>query len=896
MNKTYRSVWNETTGTWVAVSEQSVARGKQKNSRLRSFRILATIGVGTVGGMVSSSVFASQLCTTDVNGGNQEAMSAASKSLIQGCQGLPVTGHDIGMLEAQSSMVYVDGTTGTVNFRATASGPTLTINSAGNLKNLTAGVVNGSSKDAINGSQLFGLASSVATDLGGGVSANADGSVTAPKYVVAGGTYSNVGSALAALSAGGKQDAVLYDSSAHSSVSLGGASATAPVALLNVANGAVNASSTDAVNGAQLYGVSSSITSINSDVTRIHNTLTTAGWGAQSASSNPAAYPFGGFIMDADGNVSNPAVLYTPNTTGTANAQIVLDPGKGNSLYFVNGDRSQGYLPKGTIISNVADGIQDTDAANVGQVYEIVSSSSGGSKDRLLLSASTANNANGGSGVNSTGLNQSYTTAAYYAQVAGLADNSGSQGPSDAARASGAGAIAIGSNAYTHAANGVALGVQAYASAKDGVAIGAGSVANESNTVSVGNDGKSSYVAYDANGVPFTIQNEANTRRIVNLAAGQDDTDAVNVSQLRSVASALGGGAGINAAGGFIAPSYMVGGATVNNVGDAITNLDNRVLKNTADISTLAASMNPAAATSATSSGTERGAVAIGSLAPANPISVGVGGVGDTSTTDSNAVHYDSADHSTVTLGGTSGGNVSLSGLQNGTLSAQSTDAVTGQQLYATNEQVANINQAVQNLSTAGSTAISVNSTSNAASASGTQSVAVGGGAVATGSNATAIGDTANASATNSVALGANSVANRDNSVSVGAAGSERQIVNVAAGTQGTDAVNLNQLNTAIAQQSSAIGQQISNLQGSINTVSKNAYAGVAAAMAMPNLTPSGPGRTVVAAGGGYYMGGSAAAVGVTYRSANMHWLMSGAVSVTSTGNPGVRAQVGYEF
>jgi hypothetical protein len=33
--------------------------------------------------------------------------------------------------------------------------------------------------------------------------------------------------------------------------------------------------------------------------------------------------------------------------------------------------------------------------------------------------------------------------------------------------------------------------------------------------------------------------------------------------------------------------------------------------------------------------------------------------------------------------------------------------------------------------------------------------------------------------------------------------------------------------------------------------IAKNAYAGVAAAMAMPNMTPSGPGKTVVAAGGG---------------------------------------------
>src|SRR3546814_16396454 len=46
----------------------------------------------------------------------------------------------------------------------------------------------------------------------------------------------------------------------------------------------------------------------------------------------------------------------------------------------------------------------------------------------------------------------------------------------------------------------------------------------------------------------------------------------------------------------------------------------------------------------------------------------------------------------------------------------------------------------------------------------------------------------------NSVALGANSLADRANTVSVGSAGAERQITNVAAGTEDTDAVNLAQL------------------------------------------------------------------------------------------------------
>lgn len=41
--------------------------------------------------------------------------------------------------------------------------------------------------------------------------------------------------------------------------------------------------------------------------------------------------------------------------------------------------------------------------------------------------------------------------------------------------------------------------------------------------------------------------------------------------------------------------------------------------------------------------------------------------------------------------------------------------------------------------------------------------------------------------------------------------------------------------------------------------------------MAMPNQTPSAPGKTVVSAGAANYKGYSAVAAGVTYRSANGH-------------------------
>lgn len=223
-------------------------------------------------------------------------------------------------------------------------------------------------------------------------------------------------------------------------------------------------------------------------------------------------------------------------------------------------------------------------------------------------------------------------------------------------------------------------------------------------------------------------------------------------------------------------------------------------------------------------------------------------------------------DGTVVDVTGTAGAR-QVTGVAAGELSAASTDAVNGSQLYATNQQVDVLNQRVANITIGGSTFI--DSQANDAPAA------------ATGANSTALGNGAQATGANSVALGDRSVASEDNTVSVGSAGNERRVTNVAAGVNGTDAANMNQLNA---------------VQSSVNTVAREAFAGVAAAMAMPNLTPREPGKTVVAAGVANYKGYTAVGVGGTYRSRDSRWLVNGALSLTGHGDTGVRAQVGYEF
>lgn len=211
-------------------------------------------------------------------------------------------------------------------------------------------------------------------------------------------------------------------------------------------------------------------------------------------------------------------------------------------------------------------------------------------------------------------------------------------------------------------------------------------------------------------------------------------------------------------------------------------------------------------------------------------------------------------------------GTRTVTGVSAGALSADSTDAVNGSQLYQTNQNVSSLAQQLSNVEGAASTVAS-QKTDTPAVASGTDSTALGNGSKATGNN--------------SVALGSGSVADEDNTVSIGSKGNERRLTNVAPGINGTDGVNMNQLNA---------------VQSNVDTVARQAFSGIAAAMAMPNLTPSQPGKTVVAAGVANYKGYTAMGVGGTYRSRDSRWLVNAAASITPHGDAGVRGQVGYEF
>jgi trimeric autotransporter adhesin len=167
------------------------------------------------------------------------------------------------------------------------------------------------------------------------------------------------------------------------------------------------------------------------------------------------------------------------------------------------------------------------------------------------------------------------------------------------------------------------------------------------------------------------------------------------------------------------------------------------------------------------------------------------------------------------------------------------------------------------------------------AQATGTNAVAMGAGALANGSNAVALGAGSQATADDSIALGASSVADRPNTVSVGSAGGgERQITNVAIGTQDTDAVNVGQLNQAVSDANSYTDSVVGGMQGAVADVGRNAYSGIAAATALAMIPNIDQDKTVsVGVGGASYQGYAAAAVALNLRVTQNLVLKAGAGS-----------------
>nr|WP_153053959.1 YadA-like family protein [Burkholderia cenocepacia] len=692
------------------------------------------------------AVNGSQLFATNTRVGDLE------DSLGKGGVIDPVTGESL-------AVVYDSNTKDTVTL-AGASGTTLS--------NVKAGVAD---MDAVNVSQLKG--SGLIGDDGKSIAAvtydrNADGTPNYGTVTLGNGAgptqVKNVADATDdhdALNLGQLKDAglvgddgsgnltslaVTYDGTTKDSVTLGGVGATAPVALHNVADGVLSATSKDAVNGSQLFATN----------TRVGDLEDSLGKGGVI---DPVTGESLAVVYDS--NVKDTVTLAGTNGTTLSNVKAgvadmdavnvsqlkdsgLIDPSTGKSIAAVTYDRNPDGTPNyGTVtlgngagptqIKNVATGVDDLDAVNVKQLNTGLSDL----EDRMS-----------GGNLRFVKVNADPFTGT-------------------PAVASGALAVAIGSDARATSANSLALGSGARVTGNGSVAIGYNSVANQNNVVSVGDVGRE--------------------RKVVNVADGDvafQSTDAVNGGQLYAALNTL---------------STSVTSKTQQAIDTFSSELDKKTKAAIDEVSARSmqpmdvsdplvaieglqgnnvASLNGADPTKAT-------AAAIGSstaASGANAVAVGLqSGAGSNNSVAIGSFAQTGAgqDYSVAV-----GSNVQTNGTQAVALGANA--QANGEYALAVGNNGA---QAI------GDGSIAVGNAANVR-AGATNAVAIGTGANVARSveGAMALGANATAGAANSIALGANAFSDRANALSVGRAGAERQIVNVAAGTQTTDAVNVGQL------------------------------------------------------------------------------------------------------
>lgn len=139
------------------------------------------------------------------------------------------------------------------------------------------------------------------------------------------------------------------------------------------------------------------------------------------------------------------------------------------------------------------------------------------------------------------------------------------------------GSIALGLRGSVSATDGVSIGRDSSTTAVGGVALGADSVADRAGMDGAAEDFTGTAVTSTAGA--FSVGTAGGERQITNVAGGTEDTDAVNLRQLRSVgdnlATSIGGGASFNSTiGVFTGPSFTIRGTTYGDVGAALAALD----------------------------------------------------------------------------------------------------------------------------------------------------------------------------------------------------------------------------------------------------------------------------------------------------------------------------------
>ena len=662
------------------------------------------------------------------------------------------------------------------------------------LTGLQAGTVSGSSTDAVNGAQLnatnqlvsanstaisanstalstananFLTANQrVAAAFGGGSGVDANGIVTAPSYSVQGQSFNNIGGALGALdtkvsgnsgdittlntqlSNGSigltRQDAVSRNISiaALTDGTLVDVTGTAGARkLTGLQAGAVSASSSDAVNGAQLNATNQLVSANSTAISASNTAISTANANFLTANQRVASAFGGGAGVDANGIFTAPSysvqgqsfnnvggalgaldTKVTSNTSdiATINTQLassgigltrqdaitrtisIASATDGSVLDVTGtaGTRRLTGLQAGTLASNSTDAVNGAQLNATNQAVSANSSAISTNSSAISTANSYFLTANqrlasafgGGAGIDANGI---FTAPSYSVQGQSFNNVGGALGALDTKVTSNTSDIATITTQL--ASSGIGLTKQdaitrtiSIASATDGTVLDVTGTAGARRLTGLQAGTLASNSTDAVNGAQLNATNQALSAN--STALGTANTNFLTANQ--RVASAFGGGAGVDGNGILTTPSYSVQGQTFNNVGGALGAIDTRVTSNTSDIATISSQ------------------VASGNV-----------GLTRQDAVSRNISIASATDGTTVDFTGTAGGR-RLTGLQAGSITSNSTDAVNGAQLNATNQIVSAQGSAISANNTAIATA-----NSNALTANQRIASAFGGGA-----------------------------------------------------------------------------------------------------------------------------------------------------------------------
>jgi trimeric autotransporter adhesin len=390
---------------------------------------------------------------------------------------------------------------------------------------------------------------------------------------------------------GGNPLVVAYDDGNKASVTLGNAGT--PAALRQVAEGELSATSTDAVNGSQLYATHQQVTQNTSGITTLNTQVTS----------------LDGRVTDNEGNitsllekVNNGGIGLVKQDTATGNIMVAAGTG-GNGVNMAGTDGPR-------VISGVANGVDNGDAVTIAQLKAIGAMDPIGNPltvltyDDISLDSATLGGALGttirnlSAGLIAAGSMQAVNGGQLFdlqqnfqnkfdsltGQVGDLNDRvtvieQGHGGPGSgggsASPGTGDNSLVVGEGADASGSNTVAVGNGSTASGNNSTATGAGSTASGNNSTANGNNAVASgngstavgqgasatgdyatavgnnanalannSVALGANSVAdrdnsVSVGSQGNERQITNVAAGTARTDAANWGQVQDAVNGV---------------------------------------------------------------------------------------------------------------------------------------------------------------------------------------------------------------------------------------------------------------------------------------------------------------------------------------------------------------------